>query len=187
MNVYDFDGTIYQGDSSVDIFAFCLIRYPWLVIFLPYQIAMILAYKLRLCSKEQEKSAYFSFLRLVPDIKSTVNSFWRKNAGKIESWYLAQKKHDDVVISASPAFLLTPICEQLNIGRVIATEVNSQTGVFMSKNCSGEEKVQRFREIYANAVISSFYSDSETDRPMAQLAKHAFKVKKGILNNWKQS
>ena len=27
MNVYDFDGTIYDGDSSVDFFRFCLKKY----------------------------------------------------------------------------------------------------------------------------------------------------------------
>ena len=186
MNVYDFDGTIYRGDSSVDFFAFCLTRYPWLAIFLPYQIAMILAYKLRLCSKEQEKSAYFSFLRLVPDVQSTVTAFWRKKKIKIESWYLAQKKQDDVVISASPAFLLLPISEHLNIGKLIASEVNSHTGTFESKNCSGEEKVRRLKKLFADATIDSFYSDSESDKPMAKLAQNAFKVKKGILNKWRQ-
>ena len=28
MNVFDFDGTIYNGDSSKDFFFYCLKRYP---------------------------------------------------------------------------------------------------------------------------------------------------------------
>ena len=184
MNAYDFDGTIYRGDSSVDFFIFCLSRYPWLALFLPYQIAMILAYKLHLCSKEQEKSAFFSFLRLVPDVPSALTAFWKKNQDKIESWYLARKQTNDVVISASPEFLLVPICQQMNIDRLIASKVNSRTGSFESKNCKGEEKVRRFKKLFAHATINSFYSDSESDRPMAQLAEKAFQLEKGNLKEW---
>ena len=28
MNVYDFDKTIYAGDSTIDFWKFCMIRYP---------------------------------------------------------------------------------------------------------------------------------------------------------------
>lgn len=38
MNVYDFDGTIYNGDSSVDIYFFLLKRYPKLIAYFPKQI-----------------------------------------------------------------------------------------------------------------------------------------------------
>ena len=92
MNVYDFDGTIYRGDSSVDFFLFCLIRFPWLLLVLPYQVAVIILYKLHICSKEQEKSAFFSFLRFVPNVETMVKKFWCKNRDRIAVWYLSQKK-----------------------------------------------------------------------------------------------
>lgn len=53
MNVYDFDGTIYNGDSSVDIYFFLLKRYPKLIAYFPKQILGIVKYKLHLSSKEE--------------------------------------------------------------------------------------------------------------------------------------
>lgn len=37
MNVYDFDGTIYDGDSSVDFFLYALKRMPSLIRYAPRQ------------------------------------------------------------------------------------------------------------------------------------------------------
>ena len=70
INVYDFDGTVYRGDSSVDFFLFCLRRFPANIILLPKVAAALLQYKVHLCSKEHLKSVFFSFVR-VSDMKNT--------------------------------------------------------------------------------------------------------------------
>ena len=185
MNVYDFDGTIYRGDSSVDFYLYCIVRYPWLICFLPYQIWGILCYKIGLTSKEREKSAFFSFLKLIPDVERTVVKFWRRNAGKIADWYQQQKDESDVVISASPEFLLRPACGLLGLHNLIASEVEPSNGDFLGKNCYGEEKVRRFREIFPKARIASFYSDSRSDSPMAAMAGKAYLVKGATrIDNW---
>lgn len=33
MNVYDFDGTIYDGDSTVDFYLYCIRKHPWLIVY----------------------------------------------------------------------------------------------------------------------------------------------------------
>ena len=91
-------------------------------------------------------------------------------------YYLAQKKEDDVIVSASPEFLLKPLEKHLNI-HVIASKVSPTDGTPLSENCYYEEKVKRFREIYPDALIDDFYSDSYSDEPLAKLAKRAFIVK----------
>ena len=185
MNAYDFDGTIYRGDSSVDFYVYCLIRFPWILVLLPYQILGVLAYKCRLCSKETEKSIFFSFLKYVPDVTQAVNSFWKKNKKYIASWYLQQQKQDDIIISASPEFLLAPLCSGLGITHLIASKVDIQTGKFIGKNCYGEEKVHRLRQYLHDARISHFYSDSRSDYPLAQIADQAFLVKNAThISNW---
>ena len=63
INVYDFDGTVYRGDSSVDFFLFCLRRFPANIILLPKVAAALLQYKVHLCSKEHLKSVFFSFVK----------------------------------------------------------------------------------------------------------------------------
>lgn len=183
MNVYDFDGTIYSGDSSLDFYLFCLRRDPSLVRFLPIQVSGVLSYMFRLSSKTIGKEAFFSFLRGVPDLENAVEDFWCRHTSRIQSWYLNQKAPDDVVISASPEFLLSTLCRQLRI-TLIASHVDVRTGRFLSENCYGEEKLRRFKEVFPSVKIGAFYSDSETDIPMTTLASKSYKVKKGRIYEW---
>ena len=186
VNVYDFDGTIYNGDSSVDIYFFLLKRYPKLIAYFPKQILGMVRYKLHLSSKEEMKEMYFSFLKGVQTDKTFVDDFWKQNQNKIKEGYLNQKRKDDVIISASPEFLLKPICDILGIDNLIATKVELSSGKFLSKNCQGVEKVVRFKESFSEAEIEAFYSDSKSDIYMAKLATKAFRVKKNSIMDWEQ-
>lgn len=186
VNVYDFDGTIYNGDSSVDIYFFLLKRYPKLIAFFPKQMLGIVKYKLHLSSKEEMKEMYFSFLKGVRTDKTFVDDFWKQNQNKIKEWYLKQKRKDDVIISASPEFLLKPICDILGIDNLIATKVELSSGKFLSKNCQGAEKVVRFEEFFSEAEIEAFYSDSKSDTYMAKLATKAFLIKNNRIIDWEQ-
>lgn len=186
VNVYDFDGTIYNGDSSVDIYFFLLKRYPKLIAFFPKQMLGIVKYKLHLSSKEEMKEMYFSFLKGVRTDKTFVDDFWKQNQNKIKEWYLKQKRKDDVIISASPEFLLKPICDILGIDNLIATKVELSSGKFLSKNCQGAEKVVRFEEIFSEAEIEAFYSDSKSDTYMVKLATKAFLIKNNRIIDWEQ-
>ena len=177
MNVYDFDKTIYKGDSSVDFFKFCLFRHPVLLLYIPYQILIIIAYKLHLCRKEKAKSVFFSFIKSIPNLNEEVQLFWNHKIKFIASWYLNQQRIDDVVISASPEFLLSPVCKTLGISQLIATKVDEKTGKLLSKNCYGEEKARQFDIFFPRTRIDNFYSDSISDTPMACKATTAYLVK----------
>ena len=41
MNIYDFDGTIYNGDSTIDFWLFTLKRHPSALLMIPYQLSCI--------------------------------------------------------------------------------------------------------------------------------------------------
>lgn len=183
MNVYDFDGTIYRGDSSVEFYFYCLRRCPSIIRFLPQQVFGVLAYKLRFISKTQGKSAFFSFLRGLRDTHLLVRCFWKSHAAGIQQWYINQQNENDVVISASPEFLLAPICRLLNV-RFIASLVDPKTGVFQSENCYGNEKVLRFRALFPHECVDAFYSDSSSDAPMAALARQSYMVINGNVYEW---
>lgn len=183
MNVYDFDGTIYYGDSSLDFYLYCLRQRPLIIRYLPKQIIGILAYKLRFITKKQGKEVFFSFLKGIDNIPSLVNDFWASHISKIQSWYIAQRKEDDLVISASPEFLLIPICQRLKI-RLIASIVVPENGRFESENCYGIEKVRRFKAVFSKEHIDAFYSDSSSDEPLAALARQSYLIKKGKVYEW---
>lgn len=190
MNVYDFDGTIYNGDSSVDFYLFCLKKKPSIIFLLPIQLFGILLYKLKLKNKEYMKSKFFCFLRKLKNIDELVKEFWNKNSKKIQKWYLDQKSKTDVIISASPEFLLKPLEKELKIDAVIASKVNKKTGAFESKNCYGEEKVCRFKNEYKNQKIENFYTDSiKADAPIMKLAQNNYLIdsnKPNKINNVEQ-
>ena len=67
MNVYDFDKTIYRGDSTVDFWRHCLRRYPGAARALPGTLAKALAFRQGNCSREQFKERFYQFLRFVPE------------------------------------------------------------------------------------------------------------------------
>lgn len=185
MNVYDFDDTIFRGDSTRAFWAYCLRRAPRLLRRLPLQCAAALRYLAGRTEKEAFKQAFFSFLADLPDTERWVEDFWQSHMDRIRPWYLAQKQPEDLVISASPEFLLAPVCRRLGIRAPIASPVDPHTGQYLGRNCKGAEKPVRFFERYPGGVIDAFYSDSRSDEPLAQLARDAYLVRGDTLIPWK--
>ena len=186
MNVYDFDGTIYQKDSSVEFYKFIIRKNPFIFYkCASRQLLAFIKYMLKTTSKEELKSDFFSFLKYI-DVDQFLDEFVSSEMKYINQWYLSQHAKDDVIISASPAFLVNSFADKLNVKNVIASLVDRRTGKFYSMNCYGEEKVKRFKQLYPLQSIECFYTDSKKDLPMARLATHAFLVKKNIPKLWKQ-
>lgn len=180
-NVYDFDGTIYRGDSSVDFYLFCRRRYPKVKrdVFGAAPLLFDLLLKKRDLTKSKQR--FYRYLTRVPDAAETVSLFWREHEKNIKDWYLEQKRADDLVISASPEFLLYPVCQKLGV-RLIGSRVDPQTGRYDGLNCHDDEKVRRLNEAYPGTEIDRFYSDSRADAPLARLAKEAFFVKGDVIS-----
>ena len=170
LNAYDFDGTIYRGDSTKDFYFFCLFHYPKIIRALPVQIKGAVLFSIRLSSLKDFKTSFYSFLKYIDDFEKAVSLFWDKYNKKIEKWYLKQKEKDDVIISASPEFLLSEMCQRLGVSNLIATKIDPLSGKHLSENCKGEEKVRRFKEQFPSKKINHFYYDSKSDLPMCRLA-----------------
>ena len=184
MNVYDFDQTIFYPDSSYCFVMYCLRHYPRAVLSaLPETILMGILVLLKQADTRDLKEKVFSFLPMLESVEDVVEAFWKENEGRIEDWYLRQRREDDLIISASPEFLLQPMAERLGF-QLIATPMDRYTGKIRGLNCHDEEKVRRFRALYPDAEVEEFYSDSLSDSPMAALAEKAFLVKKGTLSPW---
>ena len=184
MNVYDFDGTIYDGDSTLDFYFHELKKRPSIVRWLPKQLFAAVKYKLGVITKKEFKQTFFIFIKDISNVDEEVNVFWDRNMYKIKKWYWDNKKEGDVIISASPDFLLSAIIERLGNIVLIATKVSAEDGMFLSENCYGAEKINRFNELFADQSIDCFYSDSKSDLPMARIAGKAFLVKKNTIEEW---
>ncbi len=183
MNVYDFDKTIYDGDSTFDFIKWCIKKKPIIMLrLLPGTVAFG-GYLLRLCEKTDFKEKFYRFLSSVPDVDKWVEEFWNDNQSGIKEWYLINQKEDDIIISASPEFLLRPICKRLGIKNLLASRVDKDTGMYLGRNCHGQEKVRRFRKNF-DGEIDEFYSDSYSDAPLANISKKAFLVSGDTITPW---
>ncbi len=184
MNVYDFDKTIYKYDSTLKFYRFCLKKRPIIILCFPKQIFATAMYLINVYSKTKFKEKFYCFLKYIPNIDLFVDKFWESEKKNINDWYLKQKSETDVIVSASPQFLLEKIVSKLKIKDVIASRVDKNTGKYDGENCYGEEKVIRFCEKYPNESIKKFYSDSYSDKPMANLAEEAYIVYKNEICSW---
>lgn len=184
MNVYDFDGTIYAGDCTLDFWIFCVKKYPKALIALPGAVLACLQFKFGLVKREYFKEKFYQFLKYIPSIEQEVVTFWDKNIVKIKRWYYEQQRSDDLVISASPEFLIAEICERLKI-KYIASKVDCKTGKLLGANCRGAEKVSCFKLVYPNEKIEKFYSDSKSDEPLAEIAQSAYLVSNNKIEKWR--
>lgn len=182
--VYDFDETVYDGDSTVDFYKFCLKKFPGTIRFIPFQLFFGFLYLIRIYPKTKFKDKFYRFLKGVPDIDGAVSAFWREHIKKIKPWYGKKNHGRDVIISASPEFLLGTICGQLGVQKLIASKVDKFTGKCLSENCWGPEKVRRLNIEYSDYRILEFYSDSHSDDPLAEIALKSFLVRGNLINPW---
>ena len=183
INVYDFDGTIYDGDSTVDFVKYSFKKRKKTLIVLPRFLISCFLYLIKVHDKDTLKSNLFRIVLYIDDLDRFVDEFWDIHEKKIKNFYLKQKKKSDLIVSASPTFLLNNISKREKF-KLIATEVDLKTGKIIGKNCHGEEKVKRIKKEGIKS-INSFYSDSQSDLPLAKLARKAFLVKKNKVYKWR--
>jgi Haloacid Dehalogenase superfamily, subfamily IB, phosphoserine phosphatase-like len=182
--VYDFDKTLYDGDSSIDLYKFLVRKKPILLFYIPKFITGFLKYYIKIYNKKELKENYFSFLKNVRNIDLLISEFWIVNQNKIKDFYKIKDHTYDIIISASPDFLLRPILAQYNIHGLIASEVDKKTGKFISENCYGEEKVNRLNKLYNDIIIDEFYTDSKSDLPLALISHNSYLVKGNKIIRW---
>ena len=176
INVYDFDNTIYRGDSSYDFFRHCAYKYPRVLLSAAGALPWFLGMLLGVLDKTRAKQRFYRYLRHVPEVMEEVDRFWLAHDKNLKHWYFEQKREDDLIISASPEFLLLPVMRQLGL-TMLASRVDAKTGCYEGNNCHGEEKARRMRERYPAVQVGQFYSDSMNDLPLAKLAREAYMVK----------
>ena len=107
VNIYDFDKTIYDGDSGYDFYKYMLRRRPFLVFpnvlkSIPTGIKILF----KKGTTRDIKDKLFYFLKDVKDLDKYVKDFWDENEHKIKKWYIEQKEENDVIITANYEFLI---------------------------------------------------------------------------------
>ena len=175
MNVYDFDKTIFPTDCTIGFGIWCMNRHPklWFTFF-PKMIVTLIRRKAGKIPEYLLQRRLFSFLTQVDDFDVQIERYWDKNEKKIAPWYLAQKRPDDLIISASPSCIIGPIAKRLGVN-FMATEYDREFGVFTNNLMYAKEKAKYIFD-HGFPMIENFYSDSLSDTPLALCAEKAYLV-----------
>lgn len=175
MNVYDFDETIFYPNSVASFAFWCMKRHPrlWITYFPKAAVGVLLCMK-GLIPKHKMIRLAFSYLCEIKDFDRQIKEFWDCHEKDISAWYRAQRRPNDLIISASPACIIGPIAKRLGV-QYVATEFDRETGVFVDNLMYAKGKAQY---IIDNdfPVIENFYSDSLSDTPLALCAEKAHLV-----------
>lgn len=186
MNAYDFDKTIYRRDCSVTFYLWCVRRYPRIARRWPRLVCDAVLYRMKRIDKHVFMERLYQYLHDVPDVPAEAERFWDANEADMHIWYKKAWQPDDLIISASPDFLIRPIAYRLGVRNVLASPLSPVTGLYEGERCHGAGKVRALRTAFPDAQIDAFYSDSLSDAPMARIAKKAYLVRGETISDWPQ-
>ena len=183
IDVYDFDGTIYDGDSTADFVLFCLRRHPQMIKSLPAVTAAALRLAAKKISLTQFKSALFGEMVRRMDLEAEADAFWKdmKTRAKLGPWFFDTPRDLPIVIaSASPEFELRHAAKILGVSTLIGTQCDTKTGQLIGLNCKGAQKIDRIREVMGEFEVRAMYTDdAKADGPLLAIAAERYIVTHG--------
>ena len=146
MNVFDFDETIYDGESSVEFILYYLRHDLKIIKFLPTVFKVFFQYNKGKITFDDFTHKYAGELKNYfeknnVDLSGLVDSFWNKRMHKIKPFYKEIQRDDDVIITASPYFMMEEICKRIGVKNLIATDFDIKTGevnVFAQRDVGGD-------------------------------------------------
>ncbi|MBQ7100398.1 MAG: haloacid dehalogenase-like hydrolase [Clostridia bacterium] len=179
MNVFDFDNTIYRGESFVDLFVMVLKKDPTLLRNVPHMVSGVLQYKLGTLRLEKALEKYAGifeeYVSGLDNLDGLVNEFWDKHIHKVKPFYLDVKSEDDIVISASPEIVIAEVCRRIGINNYVGTKYDVEAGK-LGMVCFRENKIKAFYERYPDGKIDTLYTDSMHDKPLMDISDKVFFV-----------
>lgn len=181
MRVFDFDNTIYDGESIMDIFLYFLKKDTKTILkFAPKFIKDFIRYKFDKITVDEAMASYGkafkAYCEKVEDIYGDFERFWDKNQSKVKQFYFDIQDENDIVVSGCPYCLLKIICDRIGIKHYIGSDIDPIKGE-INKICYKDKKIEAFREVYGYVVIDDFYTDSMADKPMMDISRNVFMVK----------
>ena len=180
MNVYDFDNTIYDGESVIDFFLYYCKKDKSLIKHIPDVFLALVKYKRGKITIDGALSQYgglvTDYLKKNGEIPQEMKIFWDSHIHKIKPFYKEIQNEDDLIISCSPEFSLEIICKRLGIKKYIGSVIDIENGE-IKRLCFRENKVKAFFEEYPDTQIENFYTDSLNDRALIDISKNAYLVK----------
>lgn len=183
MKAFDFDNTIYRGESSIDLAVYMIRNNKKIILYLPMIFTNLVKYKLCMIGREEMETILNDFCQAVMEDKDEVpriiERFWQTHAHKLNERILKLIGPEDIIITAGPDVLINGIRDRLHTDHIISSEVDLNSGRFTYLNFK-DNKVRRYKELYGNTPIDVFYTDSYNDRALMEISDRVYLVKKGV-------
>ncbi|RRD37948.1 HAD-IB family hydrolase [Leptotrichia sp. OH3620_COT-345] len=195
--VYDFDKTIYGGESGTNFFTYYFKKYhvKASLFFLLY-LRYVFLYLIKIIDLKRLKEKFYVFLEKhsEKEIQQIIDDFWTVYSKEIYEWTGSEleknKKEAELVIvsSATPLFLIEKFLLSVGYDVVFGTDFKKgKKGEFVAEidgeNNKGIEKVKKLnkwaKENNIDYNIVKFYSDSLADKPLFDIAEKKYWIKKG--------
>ena len=181
MNIYDFDNTIYDGESFFDFFLEYVKVNPAIARFLPKVMFAFLKYKLGKVTVEQMMTDYAPVIKKCycdyDKWEEFTQKFWDSHMHNIKSFYKDVQKEDDLILTASPELTIKEIAKRLGIKNIVCSKIDDKTGQ-ITRICMRQNKIKALKEDFGDVEIDDFYTDSiKNDGFFAEYAKRVFLVK----------
>lgn len=187
--LFDFDGTITSKDTTVSLLLALLKLRPWRSIGLIWFLLRMLMASDSV-SKQRQKNRAIGYLikdlsemrlvRALMDFRKKVEFFYRPSViAAVDQ--ATQEGCTVLVVTASPSFAISNCLRDFPvtvIGTEFETKENIYTGLLKSKNCYGQEKVNRIYEwAISNKISLSVeyaWSDHYSDLDMLNLSAERY-------------
>ncbi|MBF0576100.1 HAD family hydrolase [Dysgonomonas sp. GY617] len=188
---FDFDGTITTKDTLFDFIRFYIGKHnllKGLIILSPILISYKLGFTRNDIAKQKLFSYFFKdksiqeFNKVSIDYAKRIKEIVRPEILEKIKWHQAQN-HIVIIISASIVNWIKPWASEINIKTVLGTEIEVKSniieGVFSSKNCYGQEKINRLIAQYPNRdeYVLYAYGDSRGDKELLAFSDHPTLIK----------
>ncbi|WP_028519296.1 haloacid dehalogenase-like hydrolase [Ruminococcus flavefaciens] len=188
MKVFDFDNTLYHGESAVDLALYMIKNNKKVILHLPKIFINLIKYKLCLVNKRKMVDAINDFLQNVlsgkDELMDSIEGFWDKNRFKLDRKMLNRIQNDDIIITAGPDFLINGIRNLINTDHIISSRIDTNKMKVKYLNF-GSNKVNGYMSLYGDKRIDCFYTDSYNDKALMDISDKVFIVKKGRLTRIK--
>lgn len=188
VNVFDFDNTIYDGETLVDYIMYYIKHDPKIWKYVPKLLIIAMKDKFHLFTFEEALHAYADFLEgyyvTLENPAENIVDFWDKNEHRIKPWYNEVRSDTDIIVSGTLDFILEEIAKRVGFKNYVGSSIDNNTGKF-KRLCFLENKVTLFHEVFPDYEIENFYTDSMNDKAMMDIAEHVFLVKKDSITQIK--
>lgn len=182
MQAFDFDNTIYKGESSFDFAVFVIKKHKRLLKYLPGILKILISYKICRMSVDDFQLALDKytgvFLENKDVIKKLVEEFWVSHEKNLYLNMLEKIKFNDCIITTAPDFLIDGIKKRLKTNHILCTKTDLEKGKIIFLNFH-DNKVKSFRNEYPKKKIKTFYTDSYNDQPLMDFSENVYLVSHG--------